>query len=135
MTVFTTRPPEALAPKTGLSLGPADLTLRSPEYVTELTELESRLHILGGLLDASSRFDQVNQAIQFAHDRGAALQALEGQPFAYSARQAEAILDMPMSWQSAENVEHLREERDRLTSRRFRLRENATEALAFHWFG
>ena len=42
---------------------------------------------------------------------------------------------MPMGWQSAAEVEHLREERDHLTSRRLSLQEHATEVLAFHWFG
>ena len=44
--------------------------------------------------------------------------ALQREPFGYSYPQAEAILDMPMGWQSADEVEHLRAERDRLTSRR-----------------
>jgi DNA gyrase/topoisomerase IV subunit A len=111
------------------------LDLSSPGYVIELTELEGRLHVLGGLLDASSRFHQVNQAIQYAEDRESALQALQKEPFGYSYQQAEAILGMPMGWQSTAEVEQLRGERDRLTTRRFSLRENATEELAFHWFG
>jgi DNA gyrase/topoisomerase IV subunit A len=111
------------------------LDLSSPEYVIQLTELEGRLQILGGLLDASSRFRQVNEAIQFAPDRETALQALQDEPFGYSHQQAEAILNMPMGWQSAAEIEQLREERDRLTSRRLTLRESATEVLAFHWFG
>jgi DNA gyrase/topoisomerase IV subunit A len=111
------------------------LDLSSPGYVIELTELEGRLHVLGGLLDASSRFHQVNEAIQYAEDRESALQALQKDPFGYSYQQAEAILSMPMGWQSTAEVEQLREERDRLTTRRFSLRENATEELAFHWFG
>jgi DNA gyrase/topoisomerase IV subunit A len=111
------------------------LDLTSPEYVVELTQLEGRLHVLGGLLDVSSRFHQVNETIQFAEDRESALQALQQEPFGYSYQQADAILSMPMSWQSAAEVAHLREERDRLASRRLSLRENATEVLAFHWFG
>jgi DNA gyrase/topoisomerase IV subunit A len=111
------------------------LDLSSPEYVVQLTELEGRLHVLDGLLDVSSRFHQVNEAIQFAPDRETVLQTLQQEPFSYTYRQAEAILDMPMSWQTAAEVENLREERGRLTSRRFTLRENVTEVLAFHWFG
>jgi DNA gyrase/topoisomerase IV subunit A len=113
----------------------AVVDLSSPEYVIELTELEGRLQVLGGLLDASSRFHEVNEAIQFAQDRESALEALEHQPFGYSHDQADAILNMPMGWQSAAEVEHLREERERLASRRMSLREHATEVLAFHWFG
>ncbi len=113
----------------------AVLDLTSPEFVIELTELEGRLHVLGGLLDVSSRFPQVNETIQYAPDRDAALEALRHEPFGYSYEQAEAILSMPMGWQSAAEVEHLREERDHLTSRRLSLQEHATEVLAFHWFG
>lgn len=113
----------------------AVVDLTSPEYVIELTELEGRLQVLGGLLDASSRFQEVNEAIQFAHDRESALEALQHLPFGYSHDQAEAILNMPMGWQSAAEVENLRDEQERLMSRRLSLRENATEALAFHWFG
>jgi DNA gyrase/topoisomerase IV subunit A len=111
------------------------LDLSSPEYVIELTELEGRLHVLGGLLDVSSRLPQLNETIQFAQNRESALEALQREPFAYSHQQAEAILNMPMGWQSMGEVEHLREERDRLASRRITLRENVTEELAFHWFG
>ncbi len=113
----------------------AVVDLTSPEYVIELTELEGRLQVLGGLLDATSRFHQVNEAIQFARDRESALEALQHQPFGYSHDQAEAILNMPMGWQSAGEVEQLREEQERLSSRRMSLREHATEVLAFHWFG
>ena len=113
----------------------AVLDLSSPEYVIELTELEGRLHVLGGLLDVSSRLPQLNETIQFARDRESALEALQREPFVYSFQQAEAILNMPMGWQSMAEVEHLREERERLTSRRISLQENVTEELAFHWFG
>ena len=113
----------------------AILDLSSPEYVIELTELEGRLHVLGGLLDVSSRLHELNETIQFAHDRQSALEALQREPFGYTYQQAEAILNMPMGWQSGAEMDHLREERDRLTSRRISLQENATEVLAFHWFG
>ncbi len=113
----------------------AVLDLSSPEYVIELTELEGRLHVLGGLLDVSSRLHELNETIQFSHDRESALEALQREPFGYTNQQAEAILNMPMGWQSGAEMDHLREERDRLTSRRISLQENATEVLAFHWFG
>jgi hypothetical protein len=32
-------------------------------------------------------------------------------------------------------VDQLRDEQERLSSRRLSLREHATEVLAFHWFG
>jgi DNA gyrase/topoisomerase IV subunit A len=111
------------------------LDLSSPEYVIELTELEGRLHVLRGLIDVSARLHELNETIQFAQDRESALEALQREPFAYSYPHADAILSMPMGWQSVGEVEHLREERDRLASRRISLREHATEELAFHWFG
>jgi DNA gyrase/topoisomerase IV subunit A len=113
----------------------AMLDLTSPDYVIELTELEGRLHVLRGLLDVSSRLPQLNETIQYAHDRESALDALQHEPFDYSYQQAEAILNMPMGWQSAAELDHLRAERDRLASRRLTLQESATEELAFHWFG
>jgi DNA gyrase/topoisomerase IV subunit A len=111
------------------------LDLSSPSLASELTELDGRLHVLSGLLDVSSRFDQVNQAIQVSPDRNSALMALQQEPFGYSHPQADAILDMPMGGQSADEVGHLRAERDRLISRRASLRDHVTEVLAFHWFG
>ena len=111
------------------------LDLSSPSLVNEMTELDGRLHVLNGLLDASSRFYQVNETIQNSRDRSSALAALQQEPFGYTHQQAEALLEMPMGWQSAEELERLREERDRLASRRSSLREHVTEVLAFHWFG
>jgi hypothetical protein len=111
------------------------LDLSSPSLVTEMTELDGRLHVLNGLLDASSRFYQVNETIQCSRDRSSALAALQQEPFGYTHQQAEALLEMPMGWQSAEELKHLREERDRLASRRASLSEHVSEVLAFHWFG
>lgn len=113
----------------------AILDLSSPSLVNEMTELDGRLHILNGLLDASSRFDQINEAIQGSKDMSGALTTLQQEPFGYSPEQAEALLEMPMGWQSAEELERLREERDRLSERRSNLREHVSEVLAFHWFG
>ena len=42
---------------------------------------------------------------------------------------------MPMSWQSSDEAERLRAERDDLVARRAALREHVAEVLAFHWFG
>ena len=71
----------------------AILDLSSPSLVNEMTELDGRLHILNGLLDASSRFDQVNEAIQGSKDMSGALTTLQQEPFGYSPEQAEALLD------------------------------------------
>jgi DNA gyrase/topoisomerase IV subunit A len=111
------------------------LDLSSPSLVNEITELDGRLHVLNGLLDASSRFYQVNETIQSSRDRNSALAALQQEPFGYTQEQAEALLEMPMGWQIVAELEQLRLERDSLASRRASLREHVTEVLAFHWFG
>ena len=97
--------------------------------------MDSRLHVLSGLLDAVSRLDDVNRTIQLAGDKGTATVCLQQDPFRYSRRQAEAILDMPMSWQSSDAVDRLRQERDLLATRRARLRDHIAEVLSHHWFG
>lgn len=110
-----------------------DLTAVGPSR--ELTEIDGRLHILEGLLDALGRVQDVNRALQFAANRRAALVALQQEPFEYSERQAEAVLDMPMSWQCADAAQRLRAERDSLASRRAEVRERISEILSLHWFG
>ena len=70
-----------------------------------------------------------------AGDRNSALVELQQEPFGYSNREAEAILDMPMSWQTGEHADHLRQERDHLIERRASLRQHVAEVLALHWFG
>ena len=109
--------------------------LTAPGLVSELSQLEGRLHVLRGLLDAMARLGEVNQTIQWASDRREAAVSLQQEPFGYSRQQAEAILDMPMSWQSAEQANRLRHERDSLATRGGRLRERIAEMLALHWFG
>jgi DNA gyrase subunit A len=113
----------------------AVLDLNSPGLSTELAELEGRLQVLTGLLDALSRLPQINELIQFSDDRYSALVALQQEPFGYSNREAEAVLDMPMSWQTGEHAAHMRQERDHLTERRASLRQHVSEVLALHWFG
>jgi DNA gyrase subunit A len=113
----------------------AVLDLTSPGLSSELAQLERRLQVLNGLLDALSRLDQINQLIQFSQDRNSALVALQQEPFGYSNQEAEAILDMPMSWQTGEQADHMREERDHLAERRASLRQHVAEVLALHWFG
>jgi DNA gyrase/topoisomerase IV subunit A len=113
----------------------AVLDLTNAELPEELAQLESRLHVLRGQLDALSRVDDLNQVIQFSMTREAALEALRHAPFRYSEEQAAAILDMPMSSQSVEGAQLLRQEYERLTARRASSREQVTEVLALHWFG
>jgi len=115
--------------------GVAVLDLTAPGLASELSQLEARLHVLRGLLDAVSRLGEINQSIQLASDRRDAVVSLQQEPFGYSRKQAEAILDMPMSWQSADQADRLRHERDSLATRGGRLREHIAEMLALHWFG
>jgi len=114
---------------------PTVLDLTSPVLSSELAELEDRLHVVNGLLDALGRVNEVHKVVQFSPARPQALIALQEEPFSYTKRQAEAVLDMPMSWQASEGAERLRSERDHLMSRRAGLREHVTEVLSLHWFG
>jgi DNA gyrase/topoisomerase IV subunit A len=95
--------------------------------------LEPRFHVVCGLLDALERVEEVNKAIQFAPDRRSALVALRQEPFSYTYEQAQAILDMPMSWQCSETAQCLAEERNALAGRRSVLYEQSD--LSLHWFG
>jgi DNA gyrase/topoisomerase IV subunit A len=113
----------------------AVLDLTTPGLSSELAEIEGRLHVLRGLLDALARLEEVNKTVQFARDRYTALGSLQQEPFNYSHQQALAILEMPMSWQTSDEPERLRQERDRLNTRRVSLRERVAEVLALHWFG
>jgi DNA gyrase/topoisomerase IV subunit A len=113
----------------------AALDLTSPAMSSELSDLEARLQVLNGLIDAWGKLPELNKAIQFCSDRPAALEALQHEPFCYSREQAKAVLDMPMSWQTGDQLARLRAERDRLTERKANLREHGTEAVALHWFG
>ncbi|MGH9107649.1 MAG: hypothetical protein ACRDZX_17830 [Acidimicrobiales bacterium] len=113
----------------------AVLDLTSPALSSELAQIEDRLHVLRGLLDAAGRLGEINKVVQFSGDRGSALVALQQAPFGYSRQQAEAILDMPIGAQAAEELGQLRNERDHLAERRAGLREHVAEVLALHWFG
>ncbi|HTV11128.1 MAG TPA: DNA gyrase subunit A [Acidimicrobiales bacterium] len=111
------------------------LDLTSPAVSGELTQIQARLHIVTGLLDALGRVNEVNKIIQFSQDRSVALLALQHEPFRYTPGQAEAVLDMPLSSQASDASERLRVERDKLQRRRAALREHVMEALSLHWFG
>ncbi|MGO9659594.1 MAG: hypothetical protein ACLQVK_04880 [Acidimicrobiales bacterium] len=115
--------------------GSTVLDLTATGLSSELAELESRLHVIRGRLDAMSRLHEVNQAIQLAVDRRAAIVSLQQEPFGYSLKQAEAILEMPMSWQCLDQAERLSRDRDCLADQAARVREHIAEVLAHHWFG
>lgn len=109
--------------------------LRNPALTREIANLERRIHVLQGLLDAASRLNELNQAVQLASDRQQALMTLGSEPFCYTSQQAQAILNRPVSWQSAAEIDKLRTERSRVTARRDALRDQASAELALHWFG
>jgi DNA gyrase/topoisomerase IV subunit A len=113
----------------------AVLDLTSPQLSSELAEIDERIQVLTGLIDAHGRLEEVNEVIRFCTDPRSALLALQQEPFGYSRCQAQAVLDMPMSWQAAEIGDALRQERAELASRRAGLREQVAEILALHWFG
>jgi DNA gyrase/topoisomerase IV subunit A len=100
----------------------------------ELAELEKRLHVLEGLLDALGRLDQVNKAIQLANNRQEAFAALQQGPFRYSREQAKAVLEMPMALQCFEAASELRAEQVELARRASKLN-RAAEVLPANWFG
>lgn len=109
--------------------------LTKAQLSEEPAQVEARLHVLRGQLDALSRVDDLNQVIQVSMSREAAVEALRHEPFHYSEEQAAAILDMPMSSQSMEAAQLMRQECERLSARRATMREQVTEVLALHWFG
>lgn len=113
----------------------AVLDLTTPELSAELADVETRLHVLRGLVDALGRLDEVNQAVQSSATKDDALQALRKEPFRYSEEQATALLSLPMVCQSTEEVKRFRQEMDYLLARRASLREQLTEVLSLHWFG
>jgi DNA gyrase/topoisomerase IV subunit A len=119
------------------SVGPGAhvLDLTAVGSSRELTEIDGRLHVLEGLLDALGRIEDVNRTIQLTANKRAAAAALQQEPFGYSERQAEAVLEMPMSWQCAESSQRLRAEHTNLAARRAEVREKVSEILSLHWFG
>ncbi|HYA45129.1 MAG TPA: hypothetical protein VED59_05960 [Acidimicrobiales bacterium] len=106
-----------------------------PGLAGELATISTRLHVLDGLLDALEHAEQVQHTIRLSSDRYSALKALQAAPFHYSQQQAEAVLDMPVGWHCLEQVERLREDRDRMLARRASLASRGVEVLACHWFG
>lgn len=113
----------------------AVLDLTTAHLSNELAEVEGRLEVLRGLLDALARVDEVHQTVQFSMSREAALEALRHEPFRYSTLQAEAVLNLPIGAQTADDVQRLRQEYDQLSAKRANMRQHVTEVLSLHWFG
>lgn len=113
----------------------AELDLTTSSQSSELTEFEDRLGVVKALVDALARASDVHKVIEFSTDRAQAMTALQSEPFSYTRDQAEAVLDMPFHWQSADVVQRLRAERDELEVRCAELREHVTEVVTLHWFG
>ncbi len=72
-----------------------EVVTRRSEF--RLRKARDRAHIVEGLLKALDLIDQIIAAIRASEDRGAALSALMVEPFEFSERQAEHILDMQLS--------------------------------------
>ncbi|GEM_PF-1783702 len=114
---------------------PAVVDLTSPNLADELVKVDERIQVLDGLLDALGRVAQLNRTLQLCSSRHAAMQALRAAPFLYTQQQAEAVLDMPVSWQCTEHVDKLRKEREELTARRNNIEGRISEVHSLHWFG
>ncbi len=72
-----------------------EVVTRRSEY--RLRQARDRAHIVEGLLKALDLIDQIIAAIRASEDRGTALAALQFEPFEFSERQANHILDMQLS--------------------------------------
>jgi DNA gyrase/topoisomerase IV subunit A len=117
----------------GTVVSVVDLT--SSMAPTELAALDARISVLSGILDAVSRIDAVNQAVQGAPDRVGAVAALRAEPFGYSEAQAGAVVDLPLACQTAGASGRWAAEKSQLLMQRAALIERQAEATAFHWFG
>jgi DNA gyrase subunit A len=71
-----------------------EVITRRSEY--RLAKARDRQHIQEGLLKAINVIDEVIAAIRASEDRAAARVALMAEPFEFSEKQAEHILDMPL---------------------------------------
>ena len=73
--------------------------------------VRERIHILEGLLDALSRFDEVNDAVRRSLDRAVASRVLQSPPFGYTELVADHVLDLHVARQTVAGMEQLRQER------------------------
>lgn len=72
-----------------------EVVTRRSEF--RLRKARDRAHIVEGLIKALDLIDQIIAAIRASEDRAAAFVALQAEPFEFSERQAEHILDMQLS--------------------------------------
>jgi len=72
-----------------------EIVTRRSEY--RLRQARDRAHIVEGLLKALDLIDEIIATIRASEDRSAALAALQVDPFEFSERQANHILDMQLS--------------------------------------
>jgi len=72
-----------------------EVVTRRSEY--RLRQARDRAHIVEGLLKALDLIDEIIATIRASEDRSAALAALQVEPFEFSERQANHILDMQLS--------------------------------------
>ncbi len=78
--------------------------------------LAARKDIVDGLMLAVDRLDEINAAVRSAPDRRAALALLTGPPFPFNEVQAQHVLDMTVSRQTADARMTLGQESARLAA-------------------
>jgi len=81
----------------------------------DLAKARERDHIVSGLLKAIDRLDRIIRLIRQSESAAAAREALIAAPFAFSDRQAVAILDMQLRRLAALERQQLQDEHDALT--------------------
>jgi len=79
-----------------------------------LARAEERAHILIGYLRALDMLDEVIDAIRKSASPAAARERLQGEPFGFSERQAQAILDLTLSRLTALEREKIQKEYDEI---------------------
>ena len=83
----------------------------------ELAKAQEREHILSGLLRAIDSLDAIIRLIRGAPSAAAAREGLMARPFAFSERQAQAILDMQLRRLAALERQQLQDEHQELIKR------------------
>jgi DNA gyrase/topoisomerase IV subunit A len=81
------------------------------------SEIEERIQILDGILDALDRMDEVNRAVRGSLNRIEARESLLAEPFCYSEVVATRILDLNVARQTVAGIEELCRERNQAADR------------------
>ena len=92
-----------------------EVVTRRTEY--RLRQARDRAHIVEGLLKALDLIDEIIATIRASDDRSSALAALQVEPFEFSERQANHILDMQLGRLTRLGRSQLEEELEKLTTK------------------